>query len=261
MQSLIARIVRRGSHHRGTGWLLQQEVGALQQEQHRWSSMAATVADHGTSGSFSAASAPGPSGSLFQRTHLAPQSMHSPSSSSSSLPPHNSNRGGGIIKNNNNLHDLLGATGSIERTFGSNDNANGLLATGGSGLAAYASFDPNYGRAKQWIAKHPVGNSVLSPIFLTGLTGALTEAAFPQAVVTGQSTRQHQPLLVGVAVKASIEVVRVTQADTTQPSMSMTTTIPHGFNIHLKTKVTRVRDDALIAEGTHDLWIPDYQNM
>jgi acyl dehydratase len=255
MQSSIARIVRRGSH-RGTGWLLQQEAGALQQQQHRWSSMAATVAVHGTSGSFSAASNPGPSGSLFQRMHIAPQSMPSPSSPSSS-PPHNNNLGGGIIKHHS-LHDLVGATGSIERTFGSNDNANGLLATGGSGLAAYASFDPNYGRAKQWIAKHPVGNSVLSPIFLTGLTGALTEAAFPQAVVTGQTTRQHQPLLVGVTVKASIEVVRVTQADTTQPSMTM---IPHGFNIHLKTKVTRVRDDALIAEGTHDLWIPDYQNM
>jgi acyl dehydratase len=150
---------------------------------------------------------------------------------------------------NQNLQDLIGATGSIERTFGSNDNATGLLATGGSGLAAHSSFDPNYGRAKQWITKHPVGNSVLSPIFLTGLTGALTEAAFPQAVGTGQTVRLKHPLIVGVTVNASIEVVHVTKAE------------GYGFNIHLITKVTRVRDDAIIAEGTHDLWVPDYQNM
>jgi hypothetical protein len=177
--------------------------------------------------------APGPFGSLFQRHTTTTKKKL--------------------------LHDLIGATGSIERTFGSNDNASGLLATGGSGLAAHASFDPNYLRAKQWITNHPVGNSVLSPIFLTGLTGALTEAAFPQAVITSQSIRQHLPLIVGVPVRATIEVVHVTKATTT-------TTTHHnqshnGFHIHLKTKVTRVRDDAMIAEGTHDLWVPDYQNM
>jgi hypothetical protein len=171
--------------------------------------------------------APGPIGSLFQRHGTTTKKK---------------------------LHDLIGAMGSIERTFGSNDNASGLLATGGSGLAAYASFDPNYSRAKQWITNHPVGNSVLSPIFLTGLTGALTEAAFPQAVITSQSIRQQLPLIVGVPVRATIEVMHVTKEATTNANNN-------GFHIHLKTKVTRVRDDAMIAEGTHDLWVPDYQNM
>jgi hypothetical protein len=176
--SIISRIAKRASSSRGLQLLQQHHqqaaAAARRVPSQRWSTMASAVtapavAQHpqpcpGSSSTSDAA--PGPVGSLFQR--------HTTTTTKKKL-----------------LHDLIGATGSIERTFGSNDNASGLLATGGSGLAAHASFDPNYLRAKQWITNHPVGNSVLSPIFLTGLTGALTEAAFPQAVITSQSIRQH----------------------------------------------------------------------
>jgi hypothetical protein len=35
----------------------------------------------------------------------------------------------------------------------------------------------------------------------------------------------------------------------------------NGYLGDLKTTVARVRDDVVIAEGSHSIWIPDYQNM
>jgi len=34
-----------------------------------------------------------------------------------------------------------------------------------------------------------------------------------------------------------------------------------GYVVNLRTQVTRVRDDVLIAKGTHSIWIPDYLRM
>lgn len=137
---------------------------------------------------------------------------------------------------------LVGATGSIQRTFGPHCNADGLLASGGDALAAHASFDPDYHRARDWIHNHSVGPAVVSPVLLSGLTGALTEAAFPRAVVTRQTMEQVQPVVVGVPVTATIAVTQVEEEK-------------NGYRLQLKTSVTRERDDALITEGSHELWV------
>jgi len=72
-----------------------------------------------------------------------------------------------------------------------------------------------------------------------------------------------------VEIEASITVTSITP---TTPCTETTTT-PHteescplsrggtGFDVQLSTKVSRVRDDIVIAEGTHDIWIPDYMHM
>jgi len=180
------------------------------------------------------------------------------------------------------LPDLIGKTAAIQRTFGPRSNAEGLLAVGGAELAAQSSFDPNYHRAQEWIRHHAVGPARLSPILISGLTGALTEAAFPHAIVVAQSMTHRRPLIVGVTVTASIQVVDVTRQAATKPSRSQqfTTTTNSaaageedageeeageecklGYRVSLKTAITRVRDDAVIAEGTHELWIPDYLNF
>ena len=164
--------------------------------------------------------------------------------------------------------DLVGATGMIQRTFGPRSNAEGLLATGGAALAAHASFDPDYGRAQDWIRHHAVGPAVLSPILISGLTGALTEAAFPHGVITAHSMRHKRPLIVGVTVASMIEVVSIkgvkelhsSEADDDGSNRDHKRS-KYGYDVVLRTVVTRVRDDAVIAEGTHELWVPDYLRM
>lgn len=169
---------------------------------------------------------------------------------------------------------LVGATGTVQRTFGPRSNAEGLLATGGSALAAHASFDPDYDRAQDWIRHHAVGPAVLSPILIAGLTGALTEAAFPHGVITAQSMRHKRPLIVGVPVASMIQVVSVNEAAQQQQLSSFLQQQQdeeeegnsdhkrkHGYNVVLRTVVTRVRDDCVIAEGSHELWVPDYLRM
>ena len=172
--------------------------------------------------------------------------------------------------------ELVGATGMIRRTFGPRSNAEGLLATGGPDLAAHASFDPDYNRAQDWIRHHAVGPAVLSPILISGLTGALTEAAFPHGVITYQSMKHLRPLIVGVPVASIIEVMSVTKTErinitTTEQDDDNSQNIhpsevndhrrKHGYDVTLRTIVSRVRDDCIIAEGTHELWVPDYLHM
>jgi hypothetical protein len=175
--------------------------------------------------------------------------------------------------------ELVGATGMIQRTFGPRSNAEGLLAVGGAALAAHASFDPDYDRAQDWIRHHAVGPAVLTPILIAGLTGALTEAAFPHAVITAQSMRHHRPLIVGVPVQSMIQVISVAEATKHNTNTQTNALVvdkeekevdddgssghkrKHGYNVVLRTVVTRVRDEAVIAEGTHELWVPDYLRM
>jgi len=180
---------------------------------------------------------------------------------------------------------LIGATASIQRTFGPRASAEGLLATGGAELAAHASFDPDYGRAQAWIRHHAVGPARLSPVLIAGLIGALAEAAFPQAIVQAQTLTHQRPLIVGVTVTAAVEVVSVvekkaTAASTNQNRHEYDDVVvkgsdsddkssrnnndderKYGYHVTLKTLVTRVRDDAVIAHGYHELWVPDYLQM
>ena len=90
----------------------------------------------------------------------------------------------------------LGKTASIRRVFEANSNAIGLLTCGGEQLARHASFDPDYDRAQGWIRRHAVGPAVLSPVLISGLVGALVEAAFPQSVPVSSSSHQIRPLIV-----------------------------------------------------------------
>lgn len=146
---------------------------------------------------------------------------------------------------------MVGLTGEIQRTFGPRSNAEAALATGGAALAAHASFDPDYNRAQSWIRHHAVGSARLSPVLITGLTQSLAEAAFPQAICRAVKMKLLEPLIVGVPVTARITVETVSEG----------TKGEKGFDVVLNTKVTRVRDDAVIAVGTQELWIPDYLRM
>jgi hypothetical protein len=96
----------------------------------------------------------------------------------------------------NLLQDLVGKTASIGRVFGSRANAQGLLTCGGEELARHASFDPDYSRARGWIQNRAIGPAVLSPVLISGLVGALVEAALPQAVPVRCSMHQVRPLIV-----------------------------------------------------------------
>lgn len=174
--------------------------------------------------------------------------------------------------------DLIGKTAMIRRTFGPRSNAQAMLTCGGEALAAHASFDPDYSRAQGWIRHHAVGPAVLSPVLITGVVGALVEATFPQAVPVSQSMKQHRPLIVGVAIHAKIEVVQVVSSNNDEEGVSNkgrthnTDGSPdrgeedrydrrYGHQVDLKTTVARVRDDVVIAEGEHSVWIPDYLHM
>jgi hypothetical protein len=164
-----------------------------------------------------------------------------------------------------------------------------MLTTGGPALAAHASFDPDYLRAQGWISSHAVGASLVSPVVLAGLLGTLVEAAFPQAVPYTQSLQHARPLIVGVKVRAEIEVVDVTplsrhpsldgedddgdndDSHTTgdasnsnsnsNSSKNATYRTRHGYQVDLKTTVVRDRDQVVIAQGTVSLWLPDYLRM
>jgi hypothetical protein len=168
---------------------------------------------------------------------------------------------------------LIGLQGEVHRTFGPRDNAQALLVTGGPALAAHASFDPVYERATHWIQNHAVGPASLSgPVLVAGLMGALVEAAFPQAVPRRQEMNHRRPLIVGVAVAAQIKVIQVISAAASLwPSSNSNLGAAaaaveeesrrFGYEVTLSTSVLRVRDGAVIAEGEHVIWIPDYLRM
>ena len=156
--------------------------------------------------------------------------------------------------------ELLGAKASIRRAFTATSNSAGLLTCGGEPLARHASFDPNYSRAQGWIRHHAVGPAVLSPVLISGLVGALVEAALSHSVPVSHTMKHKRPLIVGVEVCAKLEVTSVKEkakeiASATNPSSSRK---DDGYEVQLETKVVRVRDDEVIACGTHTVWIPDY---
>lgn len=152
---------------------------------------------------------------------------------------------------------LIGQSGTVRRTFGPRSNADAMLTCGGEALAAHASFDPDYRRAQGWIRHHAVGPAVLSPVLISGLVGALVEAAFPQSVPDSQSMKVLRPLIVGVEVQAKIVVADVVPSAGEERGGERR----QGYTVHLKTAVTRVRDDLVLAEGGHSIWIPDYLRM
>lgn len=153
--------------------------------------------------------------------------------------------------------DLINKSASIRRTFGPRANSEAMLICGGPHLAAHASFDPDYGRAQGWIRQHPVGPAILSPVLVTGLVGALVEATFPESVPMAQSLSQLRPLIVGVEVVANIRVTSVVDSR----GMEATGERTYGYQVQLETRVARVRDKLVIAEGSHTIWIPDYLRM
>ena len=93
---------------------------------------------------------------------------------------------------------LVGKKAQVRRIFGPRANSIGLLTAGGEALAKHASFDPQYYRARDWIRTHAVGPAVLSPVLISGLVGALVEAACPQSIPISCSMQQIRPLIVGV---------------------------------------------------------------
>lgn len=93
---------------------------------------------------------------------------------------------------------LVGKKAQVKRIFGPRANSIGLLTAGGEALAKHASFDPQYHRARDWIRTHAVGPAVLSPVLISGLVGALVEAACPQSIPISCSMQQIRPLIVGV---------------------------------------------------------------
>jgi hypothetical protein len=161
---------------------------------------------------------------------------------------------------------LVGKAGWIRRTFGPRSNAEAMLTCGGEALAAHASFDPDYIRAKGWIRQHAVGPAVLSPVLVSGLVGALVEAAFPQSVPDTQAITILRPLIVGVEVVARIEVTEALFVEGggsagTNRSTERSDRRQHGYTVRLKTTVSRERDALALAEGSHSIWIPDYLRM
>ena len=98
------------------------------------------------------------------------------------------------------INTILNKGASIKRTFSPQCNAQAMLTCGGSVLAKHASFDPHYGRAKNYIRNHAVGPAVLSPVLVNGLVGALVEATLPQSFLISVEMKQHRPLVVGVSV-------------------------------------------------------------
>jgi hypothetical protein len=162
---------------------------------------------------------------------------------------------------------LVGKSGCIRRTFGPRSNAEAMLTCGGEALAAHASFDPDYIRAKGWIRQHAVGPAVLSPVLVSGLVGALVEAAFPQSVPDTQTISVLRPLIVGVEVEARIEVTEVVFVDGGggvgggNNNHERNERRQRGYAVRLRTTVSRERDALALAEGSHSIWIPDYLRM
>jgi len=165
---------------------------------------------------------------------------------------------------------LVGKKAQVKRIFGPRDNSIGLLTAGGEPLAKHASFDPEYNRARDWIRQHAVGPAVLSPVLILGLVGALVEAACPQSIPISCSMQQARPLIVGVEVCARIEVVAVVDSSKAESRNLSSGETPYrgeqhdrkkGYEVQFKTSVNYVRDDNIVAEGTHSVWIPDYLHM
>jgi hypothetical protein len=193
-------------------------------------------------------------------TSLAEADFHNDSPDSDSRP---GARGSLFARNRPTGSAMVGLSASLHRTFGPRDNADVMLTCGGADLAAYASFDPDYSRAQGWIRTHAVGPAVLSPVLISGLIGALVEAAFPQAIVMKQSMSQRRPLIVGVPVNAQIRVSKVVgtrEEGDKVVEMSEGSEKQHGYQVTVETQVLRVRDDAVISEGEYLIWIPDYVN-
>jgi acyl dehydratase len=135
--------------------------------------------------------------------------------------------------------------------------------SGGEGLAANASFDPQYSRAKNYIRNHPVGPAVLSPILIQGLIGALVEATLPQSFFVENRLKQIRPLIVGVEVEASIEIVSILPSTGRREvfkydDSSDRDNSDSGYRVNIDTMVRRVSDGQLIAEGEQVVWMPDY---
>ena len=159
--------------------------------------------------------------------------------------------------------NLVGKTASIRRVFGPGANAQAFLTCGGEDLARHASFDPDYETAKDWIQSRAIGDAVLSPILISGLVGALVEAAFPQTVPMSSSMDMRRPLIVGVEVCARVQVesVKETQRDGTEGGETTGHGADRGYEIVLSTQVIREQDDSIIAEGSHTVWFPSYLTM
>lgn len=69
-----------------------------------------------------------------------------------------------------------------------------------------------------------------------------------------------RPLIVGMEVAASIKVESVIEAkrDGKTTSGGQNGNAETGYEILLSTRVIRVQDDAVIAEGFSTVWIPRY---
>jgi hypothetical protein len=143
-----------------------------------------------------------------------------------------------------------------------------MLVCGGKDLAANASFDPEYKRAKGYIQNHAVGPAVLSPILISGLVGALIESTLPQSFFVSGNTNQLRPLIVGVEVEANIQVISVKNcsdsrdsADGNNVNGDIYSERYHGYELLLDTEVKRVRDGAVISNGNQTVWLPDYGHL
>jgi len=156
------------------------------------------------------------------------------------------------------INTILNKSASVKRTFSPQCNAQAMLTCGGSVLAKHASFDPHYGRAKNYIRNHAVGPAVLSPVLVNGLVGALVEATLPQSFLISVEMKQHRPLIVGVQVEASIKVASVKEykIDETETSKTSYQYQQHGHELVLQTEVRIVSDGALISEGSQHIWLP-----
>mmetsp|Transcript_5270 Transcript_5270/g.6772 ORF Transcript_5270/g.6772 Transcript_5270/m.6772 type:complete len:238 (+) Transcript_5270:109-822(+) len=161
---------------------------------------------------------------------------------------------------------LLHKKASVRRVFSPNSNAEAMLVCGGNTLAAHASFDPVYPRAKEYIRNHAVGPAVLSPVLISGLIGALIESNFPQAFFVSGNMNQLRPLIVGAEVEADFKVISVIKNDdeslnskTVDESLSIR--YNGGYELVLDTRVKRVSDGAIITHGKQTIWLPDYGNL
>lgn len=154
---------------------------------------------------------------------------------------------------------LLNKTASLRRTFSPRCNAQAMLICGGPMLAAHASFDPNFDRARSYIRNHAVGPAVLSPVLISGLIGALVEASLPQSFLISSNMTQHLPLIVGVQVEATIKVSSVMECNRMDRSFGTaddSSDSTRGYELLLRTEVKRVTDDRIISEGSQNIWMP-----
>lgn len=76
--------------------------------------------------------------------------------------------------------------------------------------------------------------------------------------------KETRPLIVGVPIVATIEVTQVIDnrnaKQTSQEQREQECDVynrSQGYQINLSTKVLRLRDEAIIAEGSHSIWIPE----